>query len=41
MAAAGRTARPMIANGPRYPPTTNAPIDSTVAMTAFVSGLSA
>ncbi len=40
MAAAGRTATKMISSGPRYPPRTNAPIDSTVAMTAFVSGLS-
>jgi hypothetical protein len=38
MTAAGRTATPMIASGPRYPPTTNAPMDPTVAATAFVSG---
>ena len=37
-AAAGSIARKMIASGPMYPPRTNAPIDSTVAMTAFVSG---
>jgi hypothetical protein len=36
--AAGRIARPMIASGPRYPPMTKAPSDSTVAATAFVSG---
>jgi hypothetical protein len=30
----------MIAIGPTYPPSTNAPIELTVAMTAFVSGLS-
>ena len=38
--AAGRTARAMIASGPRYPPMTKAPSDSTVARTAFVSGFS-
>jgi hypothetical protein len=38
IAAAGRIVRPMIASGPRYPPTTNAPSDWTVAATAFVSG---
>jgi len=26
--------------GPKYPPRTNAPMEATVAMTAFVSGLS-
>ena len=29
----------MIAIGPMYPPRTNAPIEPTVPMTAFVSGL--
>jgi hypothetical protein len=38
--AAGRIARAMIASGPRYPPMTNAPSDSTVARTALVSGFS-
>jgi hypothetical protein len=37
--AAGRMATPMMARGPRYPPMTNAPSDSTVARTALVSGL--
>jgi hypothetical protein len=32
--------RRMIASGPTYPPTTNAPTDWTVAATALVSGLS-
>jgi hypothetical protein len=40
MNAAGRIARAMIAIGPRYPPMTKAPSDSTVAATAFVSGFS-
>jgi hypothetical protein len=35
----GRIAIAMIASGPMYPPMTNAPIDATVAATAFVSGL--
>jgi hypothetical protein len=35
----GRIARPMIASGPRKPPSANAPSDSTVAATALVSGL--
>jgi hypothetical protein len=30
----------MIAIGPTYPPRTKAPIEPTVAMTAFVSGFS-
>jgi hypothetical protein len=38
-AAVGRIARAMIASGPRKPPSANAPSDSTVAATAFVSGL--
>jgi hypothetical protein len=37
--AAGRIVSRMIASGPMYPPTTNAPSDWAVAPTAFVSGL--
>jgi hypothetical protein len=34
----GMIASAMIASGPRYPPIRNAPSDSAVAATAFVSG---
>jgi len=38
IAALGRMTKKMRMSGPTYPPRTNAPTDSTVAATAFVSG---